>query len=281
MKPTRVRNRLVHCVGFLICGLTMEAEAAGALALYQAPSPVSPLMKIRVEEDHVSADIRDALLHNVLEEVAAQTGVVFEVPVQVNPPISVSLYRVTLQEAIQRIVSGTNAVFYYQPGESAGNRIQLVRIFARGKGEASLRYIGTGAPTKRAEDALETPEQALKALEESKNLEKRQKAVEMLVLAKGEIAIQGLTKALRDPAVEVRVAAIEGLSAIGVRSALPQFQQALKDSHPGVRLSAVQAIALLGDAANVKDLEPLARDKDGSVAAAAQIAIRKLSGSRP
>jgi hypothetical protein len=31
----------------------------------------------------------------------------------------------------------------------------------------------------------------------------------------------------------------------------------------------------------VKDLEPLARDKDGSVAAAAQIAIRKLSGSRP
>jgi hypothetical protein len=279
MKTARLGNRLVPCVGFLICSLTMEAAPAGALALYQAP--VTPLMKIRVEEDHVSADIRDALLHSVLEELAAQSGVVFEIPVQVNPPVSVSLYRVPLQDAIQRIVSGNNSFFYYERGESAGNRIQLVRIFARGKGEASLRYIGTGAPTKRAEDALETPEQAVKALEDTTSLEKRQKAVEMLVLAKGEIAIQGLMKALRDPAVEVRVAAIEGLAGMGVRSALPQFQQALKDGHPGVRLSAVQAIALLGDAANVKDLEPLARDKDGSVAAAAQIAIRKLSGSRP
>jgi hypothetical protein len=257
----------------------MEAEAAGAPALYQAP--VTPLMKIRVEEDHVSADIRNALLQDVLEELAAQTGVIFEAPIQVNPPVSVSFYRVTLQEAIQRIVAGNNSLFYYDSSEPAGNRIQLVRIFARGKGEASLRYIGTGAPTKRAEDALETPEQALKALEDSTNLEKRQKAVEILVAAKGEPAIQGLMKALRDPAVEVRVAAIEGLSAMGVRSALPQFQQALKDSHPGVRLSAVQAIALLGDAANVKDLDPLARDKDGAVASAAQIAIRKLSGSRP
>jgi hypothetical protein len=238
-------------------------------------------MKIRVEEDHVTADLRDILLHHVLEELAAQTGVVFEIPAQVNPPVSVSFYRVTLQEAIQRIVSGNNSFFYYEPSESAGSRIQLVRIFARGKGEASLVYIGTGAPTKRAEDALETPEQALKALEENTNVEKRQKAVEILVSAKGEPAIQGLMKALQDPSVEVKVAVIEGLSAIGVRSALPQFQQALKDSHPGVRLSAVQAIALLGDATNVKDLDPLARDKDASVAAAAQIAIRKLSGSRP
>src|SRR5262245_344059 len=244
MKPARFRNRLVPCVGFVICSLTMEAQAAGAPTPYQAP--VTPLIKIRVEADHVSADVRDALLHDVLEELAAQTGVVFEVPVQVNPPVSVSFYRATLREAIQRVVSGNNSFFYYEPGEPAGHRIQLVRIFARGKGEASLRYIGTGAPTKRAEDALETPEQALKALEDSTNLEKRQKAVEILVSAKGEPAIEGLMKALRDPAVEVKVAAIEGLSAMGVRSALPQFQQALKDTHPGVRLSAVQAIALLG-----------------------------------
>jgi HEAT repeats len=279
MRLTCLGRRLVPYAGLLICSLIVGAKTAGASALYQGP--VTGLMKIRVEGDHVTADIRDALLQSVLEELAAQTGVVFEIPIQVNPPVSVSLYRVTIQDAIQRIVSGNNAFFYYESGESTGSRIQLVRIFARGKGEASLRYIGTGAPTKRAEDALETPEQALKALEESTDLEKRQKAVEMLVLAKGEAAIQGLMKALRDPAVEVRVAAIEGLAAMGVRSALPQFQQALKDSHPGVRLSAVQAIALLGDANNVKDLDPLAHDKDGSVAAAAQIAIRKLSGAKP
>ena len=102
------------------------------LALYQAP--VTPLMKIRVEENHVSADIRDALLQSVLEELAAQTGVVFEVPVHVNPPVSVSLYRVPLQEAIQRIVSGNNRSFTTSKMRSAGSRIQLVRIFAPRKG---------------------------------------------------------------------------------------------------------------------------------------------------
>ena len=283
MNPIRLGHLVVSCAAFLVGGLATDPEALAAAfdppALYQ--SPVVGLMKIRVEEGHVTADLRDALLQNVLEELAAQTGVVFEIPVQVNPPVSVSLYRVALREAIQRMVAGNNAFFYYEQDASAGSRIQLVRIFGRTKGEASLRYIGTGAPTKRAEDPMETPEQALKALEESTSLEKRQKAVEMLVAAKGETAIQGLTKVLRDPAPEMRVAAIEGLAGMGVRSAIPQFQQALKDGHPGVRLSAVQAIALLGDATHVKDVEPLARDKDGAVAAAAQIAVRKLSASKP
>jgi len=283
MKLIRLGHLVVSCAALLIGGLAMESEAVGAPlnppALYQ--SPVTGLMKIRVEEDHVTANIRDALLQSILEELAAQSGVVFEIPVQVNPPVSVSLYRVPLREAIQRMVARNNAFFYYEQDATAGSRIQLVRIFGRTKGEASLRYIGTGAPTKRAEDPMETPEQALKALDESTSLEKRQKAVEILVVAKGETAIQGLTKALRDPAPEVRVAAIEGLAGMGVRSALPQFQQALKDGHPGVRLSAVQAIALLGDATHVKDVEPLARDKDGSVAAAAQIAVRKLAASKP
>ena len=72
-----------------------------------------------------------------------------------------------------------------------------------------------------------------------------------------------------------------GLAALGARSSLPQILLALKDGHPGVRQSAVTAVALLGDTDNIKNLQPLATDRDLSVAAAAQMAIQKLSARRP
>jgi hypothetical protein len=37
---------------------------------------------------------------------------------------------------------------------------------------------------------------------------------------------------------------------------------------------------VLGDASNVKDLKPLSKDSDASVAMAAEMAIRKLSGQQ-
>jgi hypothetical protein len=38
-------------------------------------------------------------------------------------------------------------------------------------------------------------------------------------------------------------------------------------------------VALLGNSQNIKDLKPLSSDKDVSVAAAAEMAIRKLSAT--
>jgi HEAT repeat protein len=147
--------------------------------------------------------------------------------------------------------------------------------------QASLRYIGTGAVTKTGDDTVDNPEQALRALAESKNPETRQKAVEILVAAKGVAAVQALTMAVEDEAPEVRAAAIEGLASLGERNALPKIVHHLKDPHPGVRQSSINAVALIGDAENLNDLRPLGRDKDKSVAAAADIAIKKLSMHRP
>jgi hypothetical protein len=200
-----------------------------------------------------------------------------------NPAVSITFYRVSLPEAIQRLTGNNNSIIYYEQDEAGQDCVRFVRIFTRTPRPTppSLHYIGTGAITKRSDDIVDSPEQALAVLAGSSNLAARQKAIEVLVDSKAVPAIQALKMVLDDPAVEIKVAAIEGLAKLGAHDALPQILPALKDAHPGVRLSAIVAVGLLGDAKNVKDLRPLLKDPDSSVAAAADVAIQKLSARRP
>jgi HEAT repeat protein len=236
-------------------------------------------MKMRVEEGKVIADITDTPLQVVLQELADRTGVIFEVRSQENSPVSIHLQHVSLQEAVQRITSGSNAIYLYGQGEESA-KLKLVRIFARTPPvqQPALIYLGTGAVTKN-NNTVETPDQALQVLASNATPEDREMAIEVLVKNKGEAAVKALTDCISDPAPEIRVAAIEGPAAMGARVALPGIIKSLKDSHPGVRQSAATAVALLGDAGNLKDLKPLTSDKDTSVATAAEVAIGKLSSS--
>jgi hypothetical protein len=238
---------------------------------------------MRVEDQSLTAQIRVTPLQQILEELAARTGIIFEIESQENPPISITFYHVSLNEALDRLMGNNNSIVYYDRDDTGQSHASFVRIFTRTPRPLppSLRYIGTGSITKRGSDVIENPEQALTVLAESTELVARQKAIEVLVAARGDASVQALKIALADPAVEIRVAAIEGLASLGIREALPQILPALKDAHPGVRQSAVLAVSLLGDIANVKDLRPLVRDQDPGVAASADLAIRKLSARCP
>jgi hypothetical protein len=241
------------------------------------PSQSKGFMKIRVEEGKVTADITETPLHSVLLELAERTGVIFEVRGQDNPLVSIHLQHLLLPEAIQRIVSGSNAIFQFGEGEEAA-KLALVRVFPRTVPvqQPAIQYLGTGAVTKR-NALVETPEQALQVVVSNASVEDREMAIEMLAKSKSEPGIKALTACVSDPAPEIRVAAIEGLAAMGAQAALPEILKSLKDPHPGVRQSAATAVALLGSANNVRDLRPLISDKDASVATAAEVAIRKLS----
>ena len=276
---------------FKLPGLLLALVPAALLAQLRGPlpkiapnAPASPsIVKVRYEEGLVTAQFKDAPLPRALEEMAARTGVIFEVGIHDVTPVTLSLYRAPLDEAVRRIVGVNNAILYYEKDSSGISRMTLARVIARVNKPAqpSLRYIGTGTITKTGEDHVETQEQALKALAEKGNVDARQKAIDFLVAAKGDVAVQALTAALADEAPEVRVAAVEGLAALEARGSLPGIVKALQDEHPGVRQSAIVAVALLGDAENLKDIRPLTRDRDASVAAAAETAARKLSPRRP
>jgi hypothetical protein len=239
------------------------------------------VLKMRVEAGRVTAEILDCPLQNALNELADRTGIVFEIRSQDNPLVSVNLDRIPLQEAIQRIASGSDAMFFYAESVPGPEKISMVRIFPRGNEPAQpgIVYLGTGAVTKYG-DAADSPELALKILMESASVEEREKAIEVLAAGKNEAAVQALAKAVSDPAPEIRVAAIEALMAMQARDALPAVLRALKDPHPGVRQSAAHAVGALGSAKNVSQLKPLTADRDAGVAAAAELAVRKLSAAQ-
>jgi hypothetical protein len=240
-------------------------------------------MKLRFENQELVGEIRNTPLQQVLQEIAAWTGVVFEIPTPEDPAVSIAFFHVPVSEAVQRLTAANNSITYYEKDENGRDQVRFVRIFTRAPrpDAPTLHYIGTGAITKRPEDLVDSPEQAISVLTGSANLASRQKAIEVLVNTKTANAIQALTLALKDPSSEIKVSAIEGLTTLGAHDALPQILLVLKDSDPGVRKSAIQAIGLMGEAIHIKELRPLLRDRDSGVTAAAEIAIQRLSVRSP
>lgn len=244
----------------------------------QKEPPAPEVLIMRVDGDTVTADIRNSPMQHVLRELSERTGIIFEVRSEDNPPVSVHLYGVSFQEAIQRIASDSNTLCFYD--KDRPDRIAFVRIYPRTSTaqQPSILYLGSGVVTKSNDD-IDTPEQALRILTEEAGPETRKKAIEILSQAGSDEAIEALSKSVSDAEPEVRVAAIEGLAALGVREALSGILKSLKDPDPGVRQSAITAVALLGDEGNLDDLKPLRNDRDAGVAAAAETAIQKLSAS--
>jgi hypothetical protein len=261
-------------------GSPLQRSPFGGIGPDQQQNQKPKVLTIRLENVKITADIVEAPLQDVLRELAARTGIIFEVRSQENPLVSLHLNKAPMQEAIERITAGSNTMFFYDKSAPGSEKISLVRIFPRvaNTPQPGILYLGTGAITKSGDD-IDNPEQALKVLAESTKIEEREKAIEVLVNAKSSEAAKALSTTLTDPAPEIRVASIEGLAVLNARDALPGILKSLKDKNPAVRQSAATAVSLLGDAQNVKDLKPLGADKDAGVAAAAEMAMRKLSAA--
>ena len=287
ISPIRNSNRSTTFCLTLLVALFLSAPVSAQrsrppVAQTQQPikqaDSVPAVLIMRVDEDTITADIRNSPLQKVLRELAERTGIIFEVRGEDNPLVSVHLYGVSFQEAIQRIASDNNTIFFYDKNSPA--RITFVRVYPRSNSvqQPSIIQLGTGAVTKSNDD-IDTPEQALRVLAEEASPEAREKAIEILSQAGGAEAIDALLKSVSGAEPEIRIAAIEGLATLGAHEALPEILKGLKDSHPGVRQSAITAVALLGDEGNLNDLKPLRIDDDAGVATAAETAIQKLSAS--
>jgi hypothetical protein len=260
-------------------GMRFPPDRPMAPSAPNQPENKAYTLKFHVDETGLTTHVVNCPLQIVLEELAERTGIIFEVRSQDNYLVNLHLKEpLNLAAAIKRIASQSNIVLVYDRDESLPQRIKMVKVLPMGSTlpQPSVVYFGTGVITKN-NDEIETPEQAIKILQEGKEIGLREKAIVFLVSAKNEGAGEALVKCLSDQAPEIRVAAMEGLAALNDRNALPAIIKILKDSNAGVRQSAATAVSLLGDYSNIKDIKPLSSDKDPSVAAAADMAIRKLS----
>jgi hypothetical protein len=123
----------------------------------QQPEPGPAVLDMRVEEGKVAAEIINCPMQTVLKELADWTGIQFEVRSNDNPPVSVRLYGVSVQEAIQRIASDDDTVFTYVGGKPGAEDISFVRVFPRTKPvqQPGIIYLGTGVVTKKPSEPEE------------------------------------------------------------------------------------------------------------------------------
>jgi hypothetical protein len=76
-----------------------------------------------------------------------------------NPLVSITLLEVSLPEAIQRIASADDLIFYHGQNSTGQSTIQLVKTYPRTEVplQPSIRYIGSGVITKTGDDSGESP----------------------------------------------------------------------------------------------------------------------------
>jgi hypothetical protein len=241
-----------------------------------------PVLKLRVADGLISVDVSDCPMQTALQEMADRTGIVFKVRQEDNPLVTAKSQKITYEEAIKLLTPDHSVAFYFAD-EQNPERITAAAVHPRlAPTEASVdpeyAYLGTGVVTK-ANDEVDTPEQAMKALAENARLEVKKAAVDILAKNNKPESITALTSALSDPAPEIRIAAINGLAGLHAQEALPGIVKSLKDENAGVRQSAVKAVGELGDASHLKDIEHLKTDKDPAVATVVGKTIRKLSAA--
>jgi hypothetical protein len=161
-------------------GMTqMQFARPGSVQPRQGEQPAA--MRIRLEGEDLTAEIHATPLQQVLGELAAWSGVVFEVDSQENEKISVNFNRVSVQEAVQRLTKNDNSIAYYDRDQAGQSRLCFVRIISATPHPSppTLQYVGTGTITKRNDDIVDSAEQALAVLAGSSNLVARQKAIEV------------------------------------------------------------------------------------------------------
>jgi hypothetical protein len=112
------------------------------------------VLKMSVNDGRITAEIVNAPQQTVLEDLAARTGIIFEVRTHDNPPLTLKLDQVSLQEAIRRIAKDENSIYLYSPDAPNPEHIRMVRIYPSKNDlpQPSIIYLGTGKITKQNDE---------------------------------------------------------------------------------------------------------------------------------
>ena len=229
----KIRGCLNLCLLLALAIFGLAAPAAIAAAANQPTN--SDDIRIELKDGLLTADIHDAPLPQVLEEIGKLAG--FKV-VQVAdfndfPRVNSSFTDLPLQAAVERLVANANRIFFYRQDATVKSGRALSQLWLLGPGEA-------GADTTQRSEAVS-------GLQHEEPLIRSQ-AVLRLVQQEGEEAVlEKLSVLLQtdpDPLVRSRVAI--ALGSLGDERAVSELESALQDSHVTVRTQSMTALGQIG-----------------------------------
>ena len=245
---------------------------------FEAPAHIGV---VRFTDGLLSVDLHEALLGNVLVEIAQQSGLVLTGSSFLTDKVTVKFDQLPLDPALHLILRGQSYGLFSRSVPRSGvdaARVQReLRIFPRHEGPR-VEAAPVGSDGERA--PLETSNIAalLTVLETSDDSWEKEDAIQALAESgRREIVLPMSHRALADEDQGVRLTAVYALATIGGIEAVQALTLALEDDDDGVRK---QAVVALGNIGGEEAIELLwfewARDWSQSVRDTAAMELERL-----
>lgn len=270
------------CRAGRIAVLALLAGLAEAQDVTEVTSQTSARhLKAEVTNGLVTLKAHDVTIRQLVEEIAYQAGIQLILYKSLDERVSLDFYRLSLQQAVGRILRGRNFAFQcvqplytavgpgegirgtlwvfpdsedpetesVQPGpvrifplhDNAGSNDSLHRALTDDDPDVRLAAVSTLADS----DGGESAAILVSALGDRSALV-REEAVDVLAEVSDQTAIPFLEQALNDPDREVREAAIAALAHIGGDDAALALTIALSDTDVSLREEVVDALGDIG-----------------------------------
>ncbi|MDX1487156.1 MAG: HEAT repeat domain-containing protein [Acidiferrobacterales bacterium] len=220
---------------------------------------------------HLSVRVQDVPLGDLLDEIAGKGGLTVVRYVALDRRVTLEFYRLSLEEALRRILRHRSFVLEY-----AFARPRTLWILPQGE----ERYAAQDKIVERT-DTVSSGEgiaqiSTLQATLNSGDAEQREEATLELGENGQAQAVAPLTLALADRDEDVREAAVVSLAEIGGAEAVQALAIALRDANPRVREEAVDALGEIGGPMAIVLLEQALADDVKFVRQAASEVLDEL-----
>jgi len=257
-----------------------QAQEVSITRQTQFESPAN-IGVVRFTDGLLSVDLHEALLADVLVEIAQQSGLVLTGSPFLANKVTVKFDQLPLDSALHLILRGQSyGLFSRRVPRSGGDaaRVQReLRIFPRHE-SPRVEDAPVGSDSEHAPPATSNIAALLAVLDTSDDSGEKEDAIQALAeTGRPEIVLPMSHRALADEDQGVRLTAVHALATIGGIEAVQALSLALEDEDNGVRK---QAVVALGNIGGEQAIELLwfewARDWSQSVRDAAAVELERL-----
>lgn len=261
-------------------GSVMAAESLSA------PSTPPPILEVVYDHEAALLSIlaRQTPLDKVLQEISKRAHLSISSPNQelLREPISVEIKRLSLEQALKKLLEGFNSAFVYTAGSETRDatttpRLTKIRLFIFSR-KASISPEAPGKSAKKEEK--EKTAEALLASLTNKDSRARHDTIAALKDLAPEQAVDALASWLPETDQQKRVIAATGLGGIGGEQAIDVLSSALIESEPLTRQFVANSLAQIGGEGATATLFEAYREGDSGLGRAVATAILSYGDER-
>ena len=267
-------------------GICMFIIPTAVFSTSIGPVEQSQAVQLEVTEGLLTVAVKDVSLPVLLEKLADQTGLGFEIYADINSKISARFKNVPLDEGIKRLLDSCNYFIIYsnKNKESIAGSVQIIKIVVFDKsGRSSSKPIiaqDQRLPHSSQPEQLSSSKQFSRAsLPRLTNKKAGSGIPDNLTITHALTSLQDYARLLKDSDPIVREDALLQLAAEYNEEAISYLEDVLvRDGNSAVRSAAAEEIAFIGGDAGIEALVKGLNDTDDEIRETVVTALGEIGG---